>query len=250
MSDFLLSPLTWLVIAALAMVLTCARTRSSRWRRIWPGIAILAAFACTPLCANALLWLAERHPRIADCGASQADWPIVLLSAGFERPARLVQDDAALNKENFERMEAARQLASADAMSPLYVSGGGPGHIAESAVIADVLVRDGIARDRIHAETRSRTTWENAFALRGEIIRARLVTSPAHLQRAAIAFDAAGIRACAVASTSGVVAMGGIGYVLPRRTALAKSEQALHELAGRVAYAWRAWRVHAANNRS
>lgn len=250
MTDLLLSPLTWLSVSALAMALFGTRIRNIRWRRCWQGIAILAAFACTPLCANTLLRLAERHPRIANCGLAQTDWPIVLLSAGFERPARLVQDDAALNKENFERMEAARQLASADAMSPLYVSGGGPGHVAESAVIADVLMRDGIARDRIHTETRSRTTWENAFALRGEITRARLVTSPAHLQRAAIAFNAAGIQTCAVASASGVVAMDGIGYVLPRRTALAKTEQALHELVGSVAYAWRAWRVHAGSNRS
>lgn len=249
MIDFLLSPLTWLAFALLALVLFGRRMRVAM-RRALQCLALVALFACTPLCANALLWLAERHPGISGCGTAQADWPIVLLSAGFERPPRGVQDDAALNKENFERIEAARLLASADAMSPLYVSGGGPGRIAESIVIADVLVRDGIARDRIHAETRSRTTWENAFMLHDVVTRARLVTSPAHLQRAATAFNAAGIQTCAVASNSGLVAMDGIGYVLPRRTALAKSEQALHELIGRAGYAWRAWRVHAASSRS
>ncbi|MBS0226825.1 MAG: YdcF family protein [Proteobacteria bacterium] len=249
MSDFLLSPLTWLAFAALALVLWGKRLqRRAHW--MCRVVVIVAVLACTPLCANALLWLAERHPGIADCSVMRADWPIVLLTAGYDRPPRSVNDDAALGKENFERMDTARRLAAADAHSILYVSGGGAERIAESVVVSTLLEERGIPRERLRQETHSRTTWENAFALRGQVKQARLVTSPAHLQRAAMAFRAAGIEACAVPAASSVVTANGIGYILPRRTAMLKTEQALHELAGRVSYAWRAWRLHAANNRS
>lgn len=249
MSDFLLSPLTWLAIAALLLVLFGKRLqRRVQW--LCKAVVVIAVLACTPLCANALLWLSERHPGIADCSAVQDDWPVVLLTAGYDRPPRAIDDDAALGKENFERMDTARHLMAAYAHSVLYVSGGGKERIAESVVVSTLLEQRGIPRDRLRLETHSRTTWENAFALRGDVKQARLVTSPAHLQRAAMAFRAAGIEACAVPAASSVVAADGIGYVLPRRTAMLKTEQALHELAGRAAYAWRAWRLHAASNRS
>lgn len=249
MSDFLLSPLTWLATTTLLLVLFGKRLH----RRAKQGctlVAILAIFACTPLCANALLWLAERHPGIRDCSAVQEDWPIVMLTAGFDRPPRAADDSAALAKENFERMDAARKLAIASPRSALHVSGGGDEDIAEATVVSALLEQRGVPRDRLRPETRSRTTWENAFAMRGNVTRARLVTSPAHLQRTAMAFDAAGIAVCAIPSASGVVAADGIGYVLPRRTAMTKTEQVLHELVGRVAYAWRARGVHAASRRS
>lgn len=249
MSDFLLSPLTWLAIAALLLVL-CGKRLQRHMQWLCKALVIVAVLACTPLCANALLWLAERHPGIPDCSAAQDDWPIVLLTAGYDRPPRSASDDAALGKENFERMDTARRLVAADAHSILYVSGGGEERIAESVVVSTLLVQRGIPRDRLRQETHSRTTWENAFALRGDVEQVRLVTSPAHLQRAAMAFHAAGIEVCAVPAASSVVTADGVGYVLPRRTAMLKTEQALHELAGRVAYAWRGWRLHAASNRS
>ncbi|MGG6462858.1 YdcF family protein [Solilutibacter silvestris] len=249
MSDFLLSPLTWLAIAAVLLVLFGKRLhRRAKW--LCRIVVVLAVLTCTPLCANALLWLAERHPGIADCSGTQDGWPIVLLTAGYDRPPRSVDDDAALNEENFERMDAARSLARKDPASIIYVSGGGRYDIPESMILGGLLEQAGIAHGRVRLETRSRTTWENAFELRGDIRQARLVTSPAHLQRAAMAFRAAGIATCAIPSESGVTAMSGVGYVLPRRTAMVKTEQALHEFAGRVAYAWRAWRLHAASNRS
>ncbi len=249
MSDFLLSPLTWLAIAALLLALSGKRLH--RWMKWLCRIAaVLAVLACTPLCANALLWLAERHPGIADCSAANNDWPIVLLTAGYDRPPHSVDDDAALNEENFERMDAARDVAKKDPASILHVSGGGRYRIPESVVLGRLLEQGGIAHARMRLETHSRTTWENAFELRNDVRQARVVTSPAHLQRAAMAFRAAGIPTCAIPSESGVTAPAGIGYVLPRRTAMAKTEQALHEFAGRVAYAWRAWRLHAASNRS
>lgn len=249
MSDFLLSPLTWLAASALVLAL-CGKRLQRVAKRAWQCIAILAVLACTPLCANALLWLAERHPGIAACSAAQDGWPIVLLTAGYDRPPRSPGDDAALGKENFERMDVARRLMATDSHSVLHVSGGGKERIAEAVVVGNLLAQRGIPQDRLQLETRSRTTWENAFALRTDVMQVRLVTSPAHLQRAAMAFRAAGIDACAVPAASGVVTADGIGYVLPRRTAMIKTEQVLHELGGRAVYAWRAWRAHAASNRS
>lgn len=248
MSGFLLSPLTWL--AAAAVLLAFGRRLPRIARRGCQGVAILAVLACTPLCANTLLWLAERHPQSEACGDAQRDWPVVLLTAGFDRPPRSPDDAAALNAENFARMDTAWRVLQADPSAVLHVSGGGREDIAEAVVVSRLLEARGIARARMALETRSRTTWENAFALRGVVRQARLVTSPAHQPRAAMAFRAAGIAVCAVPAASGVVAPDGIGYVLPRRTALAKSEQALHELVGRIAYAWRFARLHAASNRS
>ncbi len=248
MSAFLLSPLTWLATAALLLVF--ARRLPRIVRRITQVVAVLAVFACTPLCANGLLWLAERHPQAVECSATNRDWPVVLLTAGFDRSPRDIDDAAALNKENFERMDIAWRLLQADPAAALHVSGGGSEGIPEAVVVYRLLERRGIPARRMALETRSLTTWENAFALRATLHHARLVTSPAHQQRAAMAFRAAGIETCAVPAPGGVIAPDGIGYVLPRRSALAKTEQALHELVGRVAYTWRSRGVHAASNRS
>ena len=63
-----------------------------------------------------------------------------------------------------------------------------------------------------------------------------------HLPRALYAFRAAGFDACPLPSRSDYVPMKGIGWFLPQRSALAKSEAALHEMVGAIVYALRSTR--------
>ena len=249
MNHLLLSPLSWLACTAIVLVIFGGRL-SRRWRRCCQAVIVVSVLLCTPVCANALLKLAERGVDAPRCGTTNHGWPIVLLSAGFDHPPESNDDIAALTTDSLERMQAARDQARRDPTAIIFVSGGGPYRIAEATVIAGVLGRLDVAPGRLHAETHSMTTWDNAFNLRGDVHQAQLVTSPEHMPRAVIAFHAAGIDVCAAPAPSSAAPMDGPGYFVPGRTALVKSELAAHELVGRAAYAWKAWRVHAASNRS
>lgn len=249
MNHLLLSPLSWLAFAALVLAIFGGRL-PRRLRRCCQAVIAVSVLLCTPLCANALLKLAERGAKAPGCGTTNRDWPIVLLSAGFDHPPESNDDIAALATDSLERMQAAREQARRDPTAAIFVSGGGPYRIAEATVIAGALGRLDVAPGRLHVETHSMTTWDNAFNLRGDVHQAQLVTSPEHMPRAVIAFHAAGIDVCAAPAPTSVSAMDGPGYFVPGRTALIKSELAVHELVGRVAYAWKAWRTHAASNRS
>ncbi|MBW8823330.1 MAG: YdcF family protein [Xanthomonadales bacterium] len=249
MNHLLLSPLSWLAFAALVLAIFNSRL-PPRWRRCFQAVIVVSALLCTPVCANALLKLAERGATASRCGTANHGWPIVLLSAGFDHPPESNDDVAALAIDSLERLQAARDQARREPSAIMFVSGGGPYRIAEATVIAGALERFGLAPARLRVETHSMTTWDNAFNLRNDVRQAQLVTSPEHMPRAVIAFRAAGIDVCAAPAPSSAAPMDGVGYFVPGRTALAKSELALHELAGRIAYAWRASRVHAASSRS
>ncbi len=100
------------------------------------------------------------------------------------------------------------------------------------------LVSLGVPRDRVLLETRSRNTRENAVDS-SRVLTERgfrsvlLVTSAAHVERAVGCFRRLGIRPDVLAIEDEPELP---PRLLPRRAALALSEDMLHEVVGRVVY--------------
>lgn len=240
MTDFLLSPLTWLIASAL--VLLCARRT---WLRL-PAIvsAAVALAAMTPLGANALVRAVEiAADDPATCVEPLPD-TIVVLGGGFDGDPQGADDVAALSAPSLRRLLAGAAAFRRARAAHLYIAGAADERVPESQVLAALAGRLGVPAEAIATEQTSMTTWENAEHLRAlpqpPPQRIALVSSALHLPRALLAFRAAGFDACAIASDSAWVPPRGIGYFLPRTSALRKADAAIHEIVGTLVYRWRA----------
>lgn len=246
MFHVIFSPLTWGLLLAAMLWIFWSRLR--RWLRIvGVGLGGLLLLLCTPLGANSLVRYAEsRTPAQAYCKSAvtpAASLPVVLLSAGFDRPPDAVDDYAALTPESWRRLRGAIDLWRRSPGTELVIAGGGPFALKESAVLAALAREWGVPVGLLRVETRSTTTWESAMALRAVLPpKIRLVSSALHLPRALVAFQAAGIDACAQANDSEYQPPGGLGYLLPQISAIEKTQIAIYELAGTADYRIRAMR--------
>lgn len=230
----LLSPLT---LAVAAVALAGLRRRLPRLRKPAGVLAVLAWLAMTPLGANLQVWLWERAvpaaaPACRDAGVHQ----IVLLTGGLDRTPTSASDAAALTPDTLHRVFFARDFAQAHPDASLLVVGGGDAAVPESRIAARLLQDLGVARDRLHTEERSATTWQNAQAVaawRPAVARPLyLVTGGLHLPRAARAFQAAGLAVCPLAADTRFVRPAGVGALWPQGTALQKTEAVWHEALG------------------
>lgn len=251
----LLSPVAW-GIAWSAVLLLSWRHLRRRWRVAGLLGAALLLVMCMPLGANALVAFVEsRAPaaaycappvsarRLAAAGArgGRATAPLVLLSGGFERTPRAIDDYAALTGESWRRLRAAVDWWKRDRDGALWIVGGGPHAVTEAAMQQRLALDWGVAPAALHIEQGSTTTWEGAQAMRGLLDDPiRLATSAIHLPRAQVAFVAAGYSPCLLATDSDYLPFSGIGYLLPQASAIQKTQDAAYELLGLLVYRWRA----------
>lgn len=231
---FLFSPLTWLLLLAGGACLIGARLPLGY--KVFGGIfSMVLVLLCMPLGANALVAGVQDLGKADRC-PTQATGAIVMLSGGFARSPAASSQFSALNNESWERLDTALRLVRDPADDRLVIAGGGPMAIKESDTLTQLARRLDSSGRPIEAESHSRTTWETAQALKGRFQqRIRLVTSPLHAPRAAIAFHAAGIPFCIVPSASRYVAPDWAA-LFPQASAVSKSEAALFELAGGLYY--------------
>jgi len=250
LSHFLFSPMAWGLLLALLLLLTWRRL-TRRWRVAGSLVGLALLLLCTPLGANALIGMVEsRIPAHAQCDrASRA--PIVVLSGGFEREPRTIDDYAALTPESWRRLRAAVDAWRGDrgdrgsSGSAFWIAGGGPHALKESAMQARLAHDWGVPVDALRIETRSMTTWESAVQLRGSLpAQIRLASSAWHLPRALIAFRAAGFRPCLQVTDSQYLPPDGLGYFLPQVSAMEKTEVAAYEAIGTLYYYIRVMRAH------
>jgi uncharacterized SAM-binding protein YcdF (DUF218 family) len=98
----------------------------------------------------------------------------------------------------------------------------------------------GVPEAALRSEDMSRTTWESArqlARLRPALPpRVALITSASHMPRAAYAMRKVGYEICPVATDRLHISPDWPGLLLPQRSALEKSEIALHELVGLLYY--------------
>jgi uncharacterized SAM-binding protein YcdF (DUF218 family) len=243
MPYYVLSPLSWAIV--LAVVLAVAWRRLSRgWRTA--GVALGAVFwlLAAPLGANTLQWTLESMAARSGYCAGDDGAPIVLLSGGFEREAVDVDDYVAFRFETWRRVRAAVDTWHRSGGGDLWIAGGGPYRVKESAVQAR-LARDWrVPASALRVDTESGTTWESAFVLRGVLPqRVRLVTSPAHQPRSLLAFRAAGFDACLVDIGSDRARFHGLLSLWPQVSSLEKAELAIYELVGLAWYRLRELRM-------
>jgi uncharacterized SAM-binding protein YcdF (DUF218 family) len=241
MIDYALSPLTWLLVGVLVHALAGRR----RWlAQAGAALMLAATVLMTPLAANLLVHAVEsRAPSPQACAAATPDY-IVVLAGGVEREPANAADVGALAAVGVRRLEAAIERFRHAPRARLLIVGRGNYAVPESELLAH-LARDlGVPAEAIRTERASTTTWQNArYAAALDAPppqRFWLVTSALHMARALIAFRAAGFDPCPLVSDSVYAAPGGIGYFLPRTSALRKSETALHEIVGGAAYRLRA----------
>jgi len=243
MPDAVFSPVAWCLL--LALVLFVLRHRLGRgWRRAGIVACGLLVLGCMPLGANLLERALEGLvPARAYCTPGDSG-PIVLLSGGVNHPPAATADYRALTGESWTRARAATELWLAGRSGTLWIAGGGPYPVRESAVLASLVREWGVPSSALRVEARSTTTRESARALAGALSgrRARVVTSPPHRARALQAFEAAGIDVCVHDTGTDVVPPGGPGYLLPQASAIGKTEDALHELVGIAWYQLLDWR--------
>jgi uncharacterized SAM-binding protein YcdF (DUF218 family) len=239
--DLLVAPLSWVLALVAAGALLRRRARLSS---LLLAAALLTAvvFSSQPV-ANQVARYMEAAPGTFQ---EQETYDALIVLGGLLDPEATKAAGRPQYQGAVERiLEAARLLRQGHARFAL-VSGGllepEPGVAAEAEVLRDQLVELGVEEDRIVVEGRSRNTRENAQES-ARIVRDRgwkrlvLVTSAAHMPRAAGCFRAAGLEVDTypvdyhLATTPS-----GPGGLLPRAGNLSQTTDLIRELVGRWVY--------------
>lgn len=238
-----ISPLGWLLVAIL---LACIAAWSRRWRRALLRTAIalaaLAIFAMTPLFANLLLARLENAEIPSpDCASAPPDVAVVL-AGGIHGTAADADDPTVLNLPSRLRLDRAVAWWGERGGRTLVMSGGAwfDDGVPDSRRMRRYASLRGVPESAMRSEDLSRTTWQSAqalAALRPALPRrVALVTSAAHMPRAAYAMRESGFTVCAIAADRLHIPPDWPGVLLPQRSALEKSGIALHEVVGLLYY--------------
>ena len=240
--DWLLSPLTWFVVAA-ALISLAWLPRRRPWLAVAGGLIALAMLAAmTPFGANLLLVPLERpRPVPASCEASP---PVVAIvpGGGVEGWPRSALDYSALNLASRRRVERAVDWYRAGAGRSLVLQGGSSWSrgVPVAALMATYAQALGVPASALRVETGSGDTRGNARhateispALPRRIV---LVTSWVHLPRAVRAYEQAGFDICPLGTDSRRLPSRLPWALTPRTRALANAEIALHEWIGLAWY--------------
>lgn len=244
----MLSPLTLALFGGAGLLIA---------RRIGRTVPLLFAAALfgsalvlmTPMAANLLVAAVEgagtpAQPPAVSCGAAGSDAlagidAAVMLTGGFDRPPRDVEDFGALSRASLERTFAFMRLEINPGIDVVVV-GGGPFAISEAEVVARLLIRHGFDPARLRVEPESRDTLENAHRVAAMLLprqpRIILATDALHMPRAALAFARSGFQPCRQPLASYHVPAFGLMALIPQASALDKSRRALHEIAGAAYY--------------
>lgn len=246
----MLSPLAWsLGLAALALLLYRRRPRAAG-RLALAALLLLYVFSLYPV-SNALTYAAEAGARSSFRPQHVYD-AVIVLGGALDPAATEASGEVQLNAAS-ERLLRGYELLRAGQARRALLSGGAieshPGAPVEAETMATLLTRWGIARERLVLEGRSRNTRENALESARLVARERwgsllLVTSAAHLPRAAGCFRAVGLTPDTLAvDVRGLPPSWRQLSPLPRAVHLSNSELALRELAGRLVYRLRGFSV-------
>jgi uncharacterized SAM-binding protein YcdF (DUF218 family) len=232
----LLPPISLLFLAAAGLALMRPRTKLGR-RLALAGIAGLWILS-TPAVARSLLSILEPPPFVMADGAAGAG-AIVLLGAGVDFDAPEYGGDTP-NRWALERARYAARLQQATGL-PLLVSGGlgQLGTEPEADALKAMLEQDfrvpvsWVERD---SDNTLQSALNTATLLRPlGITRVLLVTHAAHMPRARLAFESAGLEA--VPAATGYASRKPVAWLewIPQVGALTESRVFFHEIAG---FAW------------
>nr|WP_217911229.1 YdcF family protein [Myxococcus sp. AM011] len=246
--DLFLAPLTWaLLLLVVGGAVLRRRPRLSRGLTL-AGLGVLYLFS-TDVVSTLLTSVAESGAK--DTSEPGVTYDAVIVLGGGLDPAATERTGRVEFNAASERVLKGFELVREGRARHVFISGGSLDPRPEAVVEADVLSRLlqewGVPAERIVTEGRSRNTRENALESE-RIIRERgwkrllLVTSAAHMPRAAGCFAAVGLRPDTLPVDARMPATrpGRLSWV-PRASSLSQSTDVLRELAGRVVYRLRGW---------
>lgn len=243
-----------LLAVALGVALLYTRKRD-KWGRLWlTGVLLAFWVLSTPLVGD---WLASLMGAgltpLTRVEPGPGNMALVVLGGGTHRyRSRGSEVDVLAGPTLLRILEAARVYRLMN--DPWVVVSGGmlggwPGSFSEAALMRDELVKLGVPAGRILIEQHSRNTYDHGLHV-PEMLRPHgvdryvLVTSGAHMPRAAAVFRARGVnvvpspaaeRADPFPGTSPLKAF------LPSASGLELTELVLHELFGTAYYWMRGW---------
>ena len=240
--DFLLSPLSWIVILLLISIITKNKKRSRKCL-YWAIGALL--FFSNPFALNLVMHAWEVQSVPIDSIHKQYDAVIMMggairyVNGQLQRPVfgsgadRYVQ-----SMELFYRNKAKHIIISSGSGSLVYTD------VKEADLLRDQMIRIGIPADKLIAENQSRNTYENAKNT-AEIIQKSdfkppflLVTSAFHMRRSMLCFQKQGIDVIpfAVDQHSGQIMFTPDKLLLPSPEVLLDWDLLFHEWFGIAVY--------------
>ncbi|KAF1710009.1 hypothetical protein CSC70_10065 [Pseudoxanthomonas kalamensis DSM 18571] len=241
----LLSPLSWLLVAALAGLASVwfAQAAWCRWVRIVAvGLATFSFLAMTPMFANLLVGWLEEYPPKPDFCVRETPSVAVVLSGGVDHYPDDSDQISVLSLASRRRADKAIAWWQERPGRKLVFVGGSRwgGEASEGRLLANYALRFGVDPDAVSTEGESSDTWENAFnvaALRPVLPRrVVLVTSAMHMPRAEFSMRKAGFEVCALRADWHYVPFRRLSYLIPSSGGLRKTESALHEIVGLLYY--------------
>ncbi len=258
--DWVVDPLglllLWLLgLSLMALILkrrrrsrrVAASSSAGRWlRRGVFAVLGLAGFAVVagPAIVNPVLASLEHQEPATECAASTR---IVVLGGGASALAQDVSEFSAMSSATLARTQGAIELAMADPTASVVTVGGGLGAVTEADLMAELIEQFGIDPARVQRERTSSNTAENATRVR-ELLGSdggpgeesiRLVTSAAHMARAAGVFRASGFEVCPYPVDHLALADVPWWALWPQTTAMVKFDKWLHETIALQLYRWR-----------
>lgn len=224
------------------------------WRRLWGRVlvgvmlALLWALSIEPVGDMLVKPLETQYPayHAKALSAEQAQQTaIVLLGGGTHRHAPEYGGHDRLSGFALQRTVYAAELAKRLGVS-VYTSGGtplDPDEEPEGAVMARWLVKFGVPATRVHAETSSNNTWQNAADIKPMLARSGirhiiLVTSAFHMPRSVFCFASQGMEVTPAPCAYRGKQAGAYNLLdfLPQSSAFNLSSLALHEYLGLLWY--------------
>ncbi len=239
--DWLIDPIGLIFLLSIVVFLLLARNRMSLGLLLaaftWlGGMFIMSA----PRIVNPMLLHYEnQYQAQPDCLAAR---PIVLLGGGVDSRVKSKEQVEHMGHRTFVRATAANELAKTFIDVPVIVAGGALRTITEAEILRHYLLDLGIPSARIHEESTSQNTFENARNVRALIeqrefdLHINLITSALHMKRAKAVFEKQGLTVCPVAVDRHGIENVPNYAMWPQITALQKFDLLLHEQIGWWAY--------------
>lgn len=241
MASLLLDPVTLIFLFLVSLTWYTYRRGDKKITIVSISISSIYLLLASPLLANSLTLLLEGREKPIACESINPS-AIVVLGGGVNSSVRTIEDIDYLHVASFRRIQSALRLAQEHPELKIFVSGGaGNINVTESDLMSAMLQRQGINSKRIIKERKSLNTWESSsntgLILKGKNIKSiYLVTSALHMPRAIRGYRKQGLDVCAYPTDRMFIRPKWYAMLIPQMSALIKTKNALHEIAGIIWY--------------
>ena len=237
MISFILDPVTLIFLFLVSLTWYTYRRGDRKVTILSISVLSIYLLLASPLLANSLTLLLEGREKPIAC-ESITPSAIVVLGGGIKSNARTIKDIDYLHVASFRRIQSALRLAQKYPELKIIVSGGaGNISVTEADLMSAMLQHQGINSTRIIKERKSSSTWESSLntglILKEENIKSiYLVTSAIHMPRAIRGYRKQGLDVCAYPADRMFIKPKWYAMLIPQMSALIKTKNALHEIAG------------------